>query len=278
MLVSRRQDALLARKHLHEDAVADGFGSIQPHVANWELRVKAMAVTDRDDLNQNGASTSIPDVAVEFAPSTTTTNGDDNADNKGADDIDSNGQKPAAIPISKNGTSKSTFNTLAQQQQQQPYFPVDLATGQSADCLSLRRQQNRAWADERLYTGIQLAQQHKFTQAEKVYQQGLDLVPNHVDLMVAAAALHANQGTAHNSGSRDSSYHQTRALQLLEQALREDPQHVNAAQDKQEIEAHQQKQQLAATLAAQRPAKADRAMQDASLEREEEGGDETKGR
>jgi tetratricopeptide (TPR) repeat protein len=201
-------------------------------------------------------------------------------DNKHADDRD---QKPAATVRSKNGTSNgstdhnSSSNTLAQQQQQQqqPYFPVDLTTGQSADYLSLRRQQNRAWADERLHTGIQLAQQNKFTQAEKAYQQGLDLVPNHVDLMVAAAALHANQGT--NSGSRDSRYHQTRALQLLEQALREDPHHANAAQYQREIQAHQQKQQLAHQLAAQRPAKADRAMQDASLERSFEIGHTTNG-
>jgi hypothetical protein len=60
--------------------------------------------------------------------------------------------------------------------------------------------------------------------------------------VVAAAALPANQG--YKSGSSDN-YHQTRALQLLEQALRESPQHANAVQYKQEIEASQQKQQLA---------------------------------
>jgi tetratricopeptide (TPR) repeat protein len=259
----------------------------------WELRVKGAGVVpvpgmrNRDDVNAQDldtASKSIPDV-VTTAPSTT--NDDDNNDNKRADDIaDSNDQKPTAILISKNGNTSngstdhnSSSNTLDQRQQQQPYFPVDLETGQSTDYLSLRRQQNRAWADERLYTGIQLAQLNKYTLAEKAYQQGLDLVPNHVDLMVAAAALHANQGIAKVSDNRggDSDFHQTRALQLLEQALREDPQHANAAMYKKEIEAYQQKQQLAATLAAQRPAKADRAMQDASLERSFEIGNTTNG-
>lgn len=243
----------------------------------WELKVKAVAVVVRDDLKMKDldttASISISIPVTIVAPSTTA---NDEADNKDAHDvIDSNNQKPAAIVMSKNGTSNSSStdhddssSTLAQQHQQ-PYFPVDLATGQLTDYLSLRRQQNRAWADERLHTGIQFAKDKKYVQAEKAYQQGLDLVPNHVDLMVAAAALHANQGTVSGNGNRGgrNNYHQTRALQLLEQALRENPQHANAIKYKLEIEAHQQKQHLAVTLAATRPAKADRAMQDASLER-----------
>jgi tetratricopeptide (TPR) repeat protein len=268
-------DPSLVPCFLDEPFVTETLGTIDSTTAGltyipWKLRVKVVAVMrDNGDPKENGTA-SIPVVAV--APSITN---DDNGDNKDADSND-NDQKPAAIGMSKNGNGSSSNSTdcgsnmLAQQQQY--YFPVATATGTGPDYLSLRRQQNRAWADERLLQGIQYAKEKKYAQARKSYQQGLDLVPNHVDLMVAQAALYANPKHTRGSGSGSASgadYH--RALQLLEQALRENPQHANALQYKQDIEAHQQKQQLAQQLAlrqqAQRPAKQDRAMQDASLER-----------
>jgi hypothetical protein len=54
--------------------------------------------------------------------------------------------------------------------------------------LDLRRQQNRAWANDRLSKGNE-----KFyldpVKADSFYQEGLDLVPDHIELLVAQAKL-----------------------------------------------------------------------------------------
>jgi tetratricopeptide (TPR) repeat protein len=221
-------DPSLVPCFLDEPSVTETVGRIDSTTAGLTYIPWKLAVVGDHHVHD---SASIPVVA----PST--------KDNDNG--TDSNDQKPAATSNTNSSISGSS-NTLAQQQ----YFP-------SQDYLSLRRLQNRAWADQRLLQGIQYAKQLKYAQAENAYRQGLDLVKNHVDLLVASAALHANQG------KRD------RALLLLEQALQENPNHANALEYKQEIEAYQQQQ---AQKLAQRPAKADRAMQDASLERSFESG------
>jgi hypothetical protein len=58
----------------------------------------------------------------------------------------------------------------------------------SCSYLDLRRHQNRAWADDRLVKG----NEHYYLnpeQSDKFYQEGIDLVPDHVDLLVAQAKL-----------------------------------------------------------------------------------------
>ena len=54
--------------------------------------------------------------------------------------------------------------------------------------LDLRRHQNRAWANDRLLKGNEQYYLNP-EQADKLYQEGIDLVPDHVDLLVAQAKL-----------------------------------------------------------------------------------------
>lgn len=54
--------------------------------------------------------------------------------------------------------------------------------------LDLRRHQNRAWANDRLTKGNEQYYLNP-EQADKFYQEGIDLVPDHVDLLVAQAKL-----------------------------------------------------------------------------------------
>jgi hypothetical protein len=54
--------------------------------------------------------------------------------------------------------------------------------------LDLRRQQNRAWANDRLLKGNEQFYLDPIN-ADSLYQEGLDLVPDHIELLVAQAKL-----------------------------------------------------------------------------------------
>lgn len=130
--------------------------------------------------------------------------------------------------------------------------------------LDLRRQQNTQWADQRLREGIQIASEQpltssSYTKALTVYQQGLELVPNHVDLLVAMGALQASYG------EYDS------AISLFQRAQILEPNHANArtymdqvlaALERQNIRAYSTSRETGAIVT-----KAERASMDASLER-----------
>lgn len=91
--------------------------------------------------------------------------------------------------------------------------------------LDLRRQQNIAWAEDRLVEGISLAKHSKtYRAAEKCYQQGLEVVPDHAPLHVAYGALVGSQ-----EGRRDE------ALQMFDRALKIDPECANAQRYKEAI-------------------------------------------
>ncbi|EEC43499.1 predicted protein [Phaeodactylum tricornutum CCAP 1055/1] len=120
------------------------------------------------------------------------------------------------------------------------------------DYLTLRSRQNLSWSSRQLEQGIQAAQKEDYTTARHHYQQGLDLVPRHADLLVAYGSLEANQGKW------------DRAQQLLQQALEVDATHVNARRYLEEI-------RQAVALRQRRSGLADKsavALRDASLEQQ----------
>ena len=82
--------------------------------------------------------------------------------------------------------------------------------------LDLRRQQNEAWAEDRLVEGVALAKSRDFQKAEECYQQGLEIHPDHSNLLTAYGALLANKGD------------KRKAIELLDKALRVDPDHEQA--------------------------------------------------
>jgi tetratricopeptide (TPR) repeat protein len=86
----------------------------------------------------------------------------------------------------------------------------------SLDYLTLRRRQNVSLAEKNLHQGVNLAKQENYEQAKELYEQGLEMVPNHVDLLVALGCLYAN------IGQRD------RAAHHLQRALDIEPDHLNA--------------------------------------------------
>ena len=125
------------------------------------------------------------------------------------------------------------------------------------DYLALRRHQNLNFCQSQLIKGMDLGKQHKllvskrqqattlkekdqfhllhhyelgrlYQEACRVYQHGLDLVPNHVDLHVALGGLHFNHGEV------------DQALQVLERALQIDPHHANAQLYTKQIRQRQQ--------------------------------------
>jgi tetratricopeptide (TPR) repeat protein len=114
--------------------------------------------------------------------------------------------------------------------------------------LELRRQQNTSWANQRLAEGIHFAKQNEHAKAAEAYCKGLELTPNHADLMVAYAALLANQGN------------REKAIDLLERAIKADSSNANAKAYLAEIRAHGK--QHSGILD-----KSDRAIKDASLEK-----------
>jgi tetratricopeptide (TPR) repeat protein len=129
------------------------------------------------------------------------------------------------------------------------------ATFPDVSYLDIRRQQNLQWADERLQQGLQILAENSnaMKQALECYQQGLELVPNHVDLLVAKGALYANCGNYKAS------------LSCFHHALEIDPTHKNAQQYTKQVEEASERlnQQHANTVVS----KAVRAQHDASLER-----------
>lgn len=91
-----------------------------------------------------------------------------------------------------------------------PHFP-------KASYLDLRRQQNQAWAEERLVQGIDLAKNPATrSQAEGIYQQGLEVCPYHSNLLTAYGALLANLGRT------------AEAIETLDKAIQVDPDHEQA--------------------------------------------------
>lgn len=119
-----------------------------------------------------------------------------------------------------------------------------------AHYLDLRCQQNQAFADEQLKIGIAHAEAGRTALAAAAYKRGLDLVADHVDLLVADAARQANGGE------------RRAALAQLERALEIEPEYVNAKRYHEEITAHVGTHERPSGLAA----KSDRALQDALLE------------
>jgi tetratricopeptide (TPR) repeat protein len=85
------------------------------------------------------------------------------------------------------------------------------------DYLTIRRQQNDRFCQECLGQGVAAARDGKLTQADDYYQQGLELQPQHVDLLVAYGASLANQ------------QNYTKAVEQLERATSLDPQEQSNA-------------------------------------------------
>ena len=153
-------------------------------------------------------------------------------------------QDPSLIPRFRaehklGNTDKETTHTKHHQQQQCDEeggtglaFPllhipwslrVDSSAGAPAvkfprqDHLTIRQTQNENFCQECLHQGVACAREGKLKEASFHYQQGLDLMPQHVDLLVSMGALLANQ----------QKYDQ--ALNHLQKAVALDPQHGNAA-------------------------------------------------
>lgn len=82
--------------------------------------------------------------------------------------------------------------------------------------LDLRRRQNTAWANDRLQEGNELFFSDP-GKAESLFKQGLDLVPDHVDLLVGYAKFLAQ-----------TTKRRPLAIQKLERALEIDPNHEPA--------------------------------------------------
>ena len=110
--------------------------------------------------------------------------------------------------------------------------------------LDLRRQQNIGWAEERLVEGVAFSKsesEHAFRKAESCYKKGLDIVPDHADLLTAYGALLASAPSSRNPGLYGGSHHDQsknrtdEALDLLDKALALDPDHKNAKMYKQVI-------------------------------------------
>jgi hypothetical protein len=99
-------------------------------------------------------------------------------------------------------------SSTAADQQQSSSFP-------SVSYLDLRRRQNMAWATDRLQEGNEQFYVNP-QRSEALYQQGLELVHDHVDILVAYGKLlvHRNRPSM--------------ARTKLERALQFDPQHVGA--------------------------------------------------
>jgi tetratricopeptide (TPR) repeat protein len=148
-------------------------------------------------------------------------------------------------PIAAIANDKTNAPLERQQQHHAMAYP-------DVDYLTLRSRQNLSWSSRQLEQGIQAAQKEDYTTARHHYQQGLDLVPRHADLLVAYGSLEANQGKW------------DRAQQLLQQALEVDATHVNARRYLEEI-------RQAVALRQRRSGLADKsavALRDASLEQQ----------
>jgi tetratricopeptide (TPR) repeat protein len=104
--------------------------------------------------------------------------------------------------------------------QQQKSFPL-------VSYLDLRIHQNVAWANDRLQEGNALAFCDP-AKAESLFQQGLDLVPDHVDLLVGYGNLLAQ------------AKRRPLAILKLQCALEIDPNHVGAKEQLERVQLQQQ--------------------------------------
>ena len=93
------------------------------------------------------------------------------------------------------------------------------------DRLTIRQAQNEGFCRDCLEQGVAAAKQGNAKQAQIHYQQGLDLMPQHVDLLVAMGALLANQQKFNES------------IQRLQQAVTLDPQHATAKEYLSQVQA-----------------------------------------
>jgi hypothetical protein len=93
--------------------------------------------------------------------------------------------------------------------------------------LDLRRHQNRAWANDRLTKGNEQYYLNP-EQADKFYQEGIDLVPDHVDLLVAQAKLWMMRRNRPHA-----------AKIQLQEALQFDPTHAEANELMTRLERHE---------------------------------------
>ena len=102
---------------------------------------------------------------------------------------------------------------------------------------TLRDEQNRKWADEKVEKGVAHYKGGRVDEAFKCYEQALGLWPRHATALVARGCLLANRGDLH------------RAAVDLERALKVDPQARNARTYLDEV---QQKLSRAAKVGRQR--------------------------
>lgn len=120
-----------------------------------------------------------------------------------------------------------------------------------ADYLTLRQEQNLQWANVQFQTGVDHAKNNRTKEAIECYQVGLDLVPNHADLLVAYGALEANEGRY------------IKAIELLEQARKVDPGHPNAKDYLESVQETMEKKRPSALAT-----KASMALRDATFEKQ----------
>lgn len=66
---------------------------------------------------------------------------------------------------------------------------------------TLRDEQNRHWADERLERGVTHAKAGRLDEALKCIEQALGMCPKHADALVARGALQANRGELHSAAA-----------------------------------------------------------------------------
>lgn len=142
---------------------------------------------------------------------------------------------PSAATATERGVKDTASNKKIDPQASSSPPPVVAFLQKSY--LDLRRQQNIGWAEERLVEGVAFSQsqsKHAFQKAEDCYKKGLDIVPDHTDLLTAYGALLASVQTS-SSGSHQPKPRTDEALDLLDQALALDPHHKNARTYKQAI-------------------------------------------
>ena len=104
--------------------------------------------------------------------------------------------------------------------------------------LDLRRRQNEAWANQRLEEGNKVCFVDP-TKAEELYEQGLELVPDHVELLVAQAKLWSHPSVARVHPEKVAEA----VAQLRDVVSRLDPGHKAARQHLERMEQHLTRQQ-----------------------------------
>lgn len=114
---------------------------------------------------------------------------------------------------------KSNADSKEEQQDTSPSFPA-------ISYLDLRRRQNMAWANDRLQEGNKEIYSNP-TKAETLYQQGLDMIPDHVDLLVAFGKLLAN------------TKRRLSAISKFQRALELEPDHAGAMEQLKKVQLQQ---------------------------------------